>query len=163
MIWSIDLLVKMHFTEKMTYLNRIVIVLLELLTNPNGLSYGVAMGWVECNLSFSLLRSAIMCIRGTRSSCIFALTCHWGSNCCTGCRGSYLSCLMWSYAVLLEDIDLFLLFISSNCQGWICCYCYKDLQWPALKVWQQPVLQPLDSPNLANWNWTPYCIWPSTA
>ena len=32
------------------------------------LSYGIMMGWLRCKLSFSLLRSAIMCIRGARSS-----------------------------------------------------------------------------------------------
>ena len=29
---------------------------------------GIVMGWLRCKLSFSLLRSAIMCIRGVRSS-----------------------------------------------------------------------------------------------
>jgi hypothetical protein len=30
-------------------------------------SYSTTMGWIRCRLSFSLLRSAIMCLRGTRS------------------------------------------------------------------------------------------------
>ncbi|XP_064395274.1 uncharacterized protein LOC135342473, partial [Halichondria panicea] len=30
--------------------------------------YSTTMGWIRCRLSFSLLRSAIMCIRGARSS-----------------------------------------------------------------------------------------------
>ena len=29
--------------------------------------YSVVMGWLQCCLSFSLLRSAIMCLRGSRS------------------------------------------------------------------------------------------------
>lgn len=31
-------------------------------------SYSCTMGWIRCHLSFSLLRSSIMCIRGARSS-----------------------------------------------------------------------------------------------
>ena len=31
--------------------------------------YSRVMGWLRCKLSFSLLRSAIFCIRGSRSSC----------------------------------------------------------------------------------------------
>ena len=31
-------------------------------------SYGMTMGWIHCCLSFSLLRSAITCLRGSRSS-----------------------------------------------------------------------------------------------
>ena len=30
--------------------------------------YGKVMGWLHCCLSFSLLRSAIACVRGARSS-----------------------------------------------------------------------------------------------
>ena len=30
--------------------------------------YSITMGWIRCRLSFSLLRSSIMCIRGARSS-----------------------------------------------------------------------------------------------
>ena len=30
--------------------------------------YAVVMGWIRCCLSFSLLRSAIRCLRGSRSS-----------------------------------------------------------------------------------------------
>ena len=32
-------------------------------------SYSSTMSWLHCRLTFSLLRSAIQCIRGTRSSC----------------------------------------------------------------------------------------------
>ena len=39
-----------------------------LLSTNHGLSYGVVMGWVWCKLSFSLLQSATMCVRITRSS-----------------------------------------------------------------------------------------------
>ena len=31
-------------------------------------AYSIVMGWLRCSLSFSLLRSAIQCIRGARSS-----------------------------------------------------------------------------------------------
>jgi len=31
-------------------------------------SFLVTMGWLRCRLSFALLRSAILCIRGSRSS-----------------------------------------------------------------------------------------------
>ena len=30
--------------------------------------YSTTMGWLRCSLSFALLRSSILCIRGTRSS-----------------------------------------------------------------------------------------------
>ena len=30
--------------------------------------YSVVMGWIHCRLSFAILRSAILCIRGSRSS-----------------------------------------------------------------------------------------------
>ena len=42
--------------------------LANLLSAKHSLSYGIVMGWLRCKLSFSLLRSAIMCIRGARSS-----------------------------------------------------------------------------------------------
>ena len=29
--------------------------------------YSLVMGWLRCQLSFSLLRSAVMCLRGSRS------------------------------------------------------------------------------------------------
>ena len=42
--------------------------LADLLSHKQGKSYGVVMGWLRCRLSFAILRSAIMCIRGTRST-----------------------------------------------------------------------------------------------
>ena len=39
-----------------------------LLNAKHSLSYGMVIGWLRCKLSFSLLRSAIMCIHGARSS-----------------------------------------------------------------------------------------------
>ena len=30
--------------------------------------YSLVMGWIRCRLSFAILRSAILCIRGSRSS-----------------------------------------------------------------------------------------------
>lgn len=34
-------------------------------------AYSTTLGWLRCRISFSLLRSAIMCIRGSRSTLIF--------------------------------------------------------------------------------------------
>ena len=41
--------------------------LANLLCDKLDLSYGEIMGWIRCKLSFALVRSAIMCIRGARS------------------------------------------------------------------------------------------------
>ena len=41
--------------------------LASLLSEKNDLSYGETMGWIRCRLSFALVRSAIMCIRGACS------------------------------------------------------------------------------------------------
>ena len=41
--------------------------LANLLSAKHSLSYGMVMGWLRCKSSFSLLRPAIMCIRGARS------------------------------------------------------------------------------------------------
>ena len=42
--------------------------LADLLANKNNVAYSTTMAWMRCSLSFSLLRSAVMCIRGSRSS-----------------------------------------------------------------------------------------------
>ena len=42
--------------------------LANLLSAKHSFSYGIVMGWLRCKLNFSLLRFAIMCIRGARSS-----------------------------------------------------------------------------------------------
>ena len=42
--------------------------LASLLASRWGDDYSVVMGWLHCSLSFSLLRSAIACVRGARSS-----------------------------------------------------------------------------------------------
>ena len=42
--------------------------LASLLSHKWGDEYSSVMGWLRCSLSFSLLRSAIQCIRGARSS-----------------------------------------------------------------------------------------------
>ena len=39
-----------------------------MISEKSSQSYSTTMGWIRCRLSFSLLRSAIMCIRGSRSS-----------------------------------------------------------------------------------------------
>ena len=41
--------------------------LASLISEKNESSYGEVMGWIRCKLSFALVRSAIMCIRGARS------------------------------------------------------------------------------------------------
>ena len=42
--------------------------LASLLSEKRNEHYAVVMGWIRCCLSFSLLRSAIRCRRGSRSS-----------------------------------------------------------------------------------------------
>ena len=42
--------------------------LADMLSHKQEKPYSVVMGWLRCRLSFAILRSAIMCIRGTRSS-----------------------------------------------------------------------------------------------
>ena len=39
-----------------------------LLADKRDVSYDVVMSWLRCRVSFSLLRSAIDCLRGARSS-----------------------------------------------------------------------------------------------
>ena len=42
--------------------------LANMLSQKQDKPYSMVMGWLRCRLSFAILRSAIMCIRGTRSS-----------------------------------------------------------------------------------------------
>ena len=42
--------------------------LADMLSHKQEKPYSVIMGWLMCRLSFAILRSAIMCVRGTRSS-----------------------------------------------------------------------------------------------
>ena len=42
--------------------------LASLLSNKWNSSYSVIMGWLRCSLGFFLLRSSLMCLRGSRSS-----------------------------------------------------------------------------------------------
>ena len=42
--------------------------LASLLSNKWNSSYPVVMGWLRCSLGFSLLRSSLMCLHGSRSS-----------------------------------------------------------------------------------------------
>ena len=39
-----------------------------MLAHKWGDDYSIVMGWLRCSLAFSLLRSAIQCIRGAHSS-----------------------------------------------------------------------------------------------
>ena len=47
--------------------------LASLIADKRNNNYNSTLSWLRCRLSFSLLRSAIRCIRGTRSSCGHAL------------------------------------------------------------------------------------------
>ena len=49
--------------ETITFYRRLA----ELLSKRSALSYSSTLAWIRCTLSFSLLRSATMCIRGSRS------------------------------------------------------------------------------------------------
>ena len=42
--------------------------LADMLSHKQEKPYSVVMGWLRCRLSFAILRSSIMCLRGTRSS-----------------------------------------------------------------------------------------------
>ena len=42
--------------------------LADLISNKRNTTYSKAIAWIRCNLAFSLIRSAIMCIRGSRST-----------------------------------------------------------------------------------------------
>ena len=42
--------------------------LADLLSDKQDKAYSLIMGWLRCRLSFAILRSAIMCLRGSRSS-----------------------------------------------------------------------------------------------
>ena len=48
--------------------------LASLLANKREQSYSTVKGWMRCHLSFSLLRSAIMCLRRSRSKNGYVLT-----------------------------------------------------------------------------------------
>ena len=41
--------------------------LADLLSRKSNLTYSTTLAWLRCTLSFSLLRSAAVCIRGSRS------------------------------------------------------------------------------------------------
>ena len=41
--------------------------LADLLSRKSNMVYGTTLAWIRCTLSFSLLRSVAMCIRGSRS------------------------------------------------------------------------------------------------
>ena len=42
--------------------------LASLISEKSGQSYSMTLYWLRCRLSFSLLRSAVTCLRGSRSS-----------------------------------------------------------------------------------------------
>ena len=50
--------------EAQTFYKRLA----DMLSNRREVPYSTLMGWLRCKLSFAILRSAVMCIRGSRSS-----------------------------------------------------------------------------------------------
>ena len=48
--------------------------LASLLAEKHGTTYSTTLHWLRCRLNFSLLRSAVMCLRGSRT------TFHWQAN-----------------------------------------------------------------------------------
>ena len=50
--------------EAQTFYKRLA----DLLSHKRDVPYSSLMGWLRCKLSFAILRSAVMCIRGSRSS-----------------------------------------------------------------------------------------------
>ena len=50
--------------EASTFYKRLV----SMLSHKREKPYSMLMGWLRCRLSFTVIRSAIMCVRGTRSS-----------------------------------------------------------------------------------------------
>ena len=51
----------------MNFLSTFYRRLADMLSRHSSTSYSGTLAWIRCTLSFSLLRSATMCIRGTRS------------------------------------------------------------------------------------------------
>ena len=49
--------------EALTFYRRLA----DLLSRRSAMAYSSTLAWLRCTLSFSLLRSATMCIRGSRS------------------------------------------------------------------------------------------------
>ena len=49
------------------------------IAEKHGKPYGKTVHWLRCRLNFSLLRSAIMCLRGSRSAC-HRPECPWSSD-----------------------------------------------------------------------------------
>ncbi len=50
--------------EAQTFYKRLA----DMLAQKREMQYSILMGWLRCKLSFAILRSAVMCIRGSRSS-----------------------------------------------------------------------------------------------
>ena len=65
-------------------------------------SYSSTLSWLRCRLTFSLLRSAIQCVRGARSSCGHAAKSpprsHWLGHFWTSI---HLSCLSQSHYICI--------------------------------------------------------------
>ena len=61
--------------------------LADMLSSKRNLPYSTLMGWLRCKISFAILRSAVMCIRGSRSSKNHAVrdTTYIALACSEGC------------------------------------------------------------------------------
>ena len=49
------------------------------ITDKHAKPYGKTVHWLRCRINFSLLRSAVMCLRGSRSACHHP-ECPWSSD-----------------------------------------------------------------------------------
>ena len=69
--------------EAQTFYKRLA----DLLSNKLDVPYSSLMGWLRCKLSFEILRSAVMCIRGSSSSRHHAIrdACDIALSCSEGC------------------------------------------------------------------------------
>ena len=54
---------RQHETEKKRYHSRLA----ELLATKKGESYATTMSWIRARVSFAMLRSALLCLRGSRA------------------------------------------------------------------------------------------------
>ena len=50
-----------------------IILIQSLIAEKRQLTYQMTMGWMRCHLNFSLLRSAIICLRGAQSNSKYAI------------------------------------------------------------------------------------------
>ena len=63
LLWSSRYLVVWHVVQRSIFYGRLATLLANKWDNP----YSCTLSWLRCRLTFSLLQSAIRCIRGARS------------------------------------------------------------------------------------------------